>query len=195
MCPDRQIISTYLDGELLSPWKEKMEAHLNSCPKCQAILAKYKKLKGCFLDSAQENMEAARERVWEKLNNPVFAGAQLANPVRKEGRLARLWRKNITLPLPAAAAAAIVILLAFFALMGLERSRATLPLNAVASGIGLDDQGMIHTQDAAEVLRHISTLQTGEFMVVRLPEHRRLSRSGEPVLMNAAAYSRRNTFR
>ena len=195
MCPDREIISTYLDGELLSPWKEKMEAHFESCPNCQAILAKYSQLRGCFQDLTQKNVEAARERVWAKLNNPDFVEVKFQNPIRRGGRFTSLWRKNIILPLPAAAAAVIIIFVAFFALMGVERNRAPLPLNAVASGIGLGDQGMIPTHDAAEVLRHLSTLNAGEFMVVRLPEHRRLSRSGEPILMNAAAYSRRNAFR
>jgi anti-sigma factor RsiW len=41
MCPDRQILSVYLDEELPSPWKEKMEAHVSSCAECQAVLEKY----------------------------------------------------------------------------------------------------------------------------------------------------------
>ena len=32
-CPDKDLYSAYVDGELQSPWKEKIEAHLVSCKK------------------------------------------------------------------------------------------------------------------------------------------------------------------
>ena len=43
-CPDKDLYSAYVDGELQSPWKEKIEAHLASCEKCSVIVDSYKKM-------------------------------------------------------------------------------------------------------------------------------------------------------
>ncbi|GHU05470.1 hypothetical protein FACS1894147_11680 [Spirochaetia bacterium] len=51
MCPDRQILSLYHDDELPSPWKEKLESHVASCPACAARLAQYRDLSRVLLDN------------------------------------------------------------------------------------------------------------------------------------------------
>ena len=43
-CPDKDLYSAYVDGELESPWREKIEAHLASCEKCSVIVDSYKKM-------------------------------------------------------------------------------------------------------------------------------------------------------
>jgi anti-sigma factor RsiW len=70
MCPDRQIISLYLDGELPSPWDGKMEAHLESCEKCRSVLAGYRSIKNSLLENKEKTLIGAQERVWQKLTAP-----------------------------------------------------------------------------------------------------------------------------
>jgi len=41
MCPEPQLLSVYTDGELPSPWKEKLEAHLGECSECKEKLKKF----------------------------------------------------------------------------------------------------------------------------------------------------------
>jgi len=85
MCPDTQLLSIYMDGELPSPWKEKMESHLSECSECREKFKNFKhvqeflkkntnqKLTGSLgngskeASSEQELMEAAMKRVWQKL--------------------------------------------------------------------------------------------------------------------------------
>jgi len=43
-CPDKDLYSAYVDGELQSPWKEKIEAHLVSCEKCSMVVDSYRKI-------------------------------------------------------------------------------------------------------------------------------------------------------
>ena len=43
-CPDKDLYSAYVDGELESPWKEKIEAHLVSCEKCRSVIDSYRKI-------------------------------------------------------------------------------------------------------------------------------------------------------
>ncbi len=44
MCPDRDLVSAYVDGEVPSPWRERLEEHLAACPDCAALAASYKAL-------------------------------------------------------------------------------------------------------------------------------------------------------
>ena len=204
MCPDRQIISLYLDGELPSPWNEKMEAHLESCPKCRATLAGYRGIEECLhtvpvkapeADSFESVLERAQDRVWKKLTAPAISGETIKPKVYRPS----VWSRTITLPLPAAAAAAVLIIVVFFALAGLRGGTVSSSpsLDTVAAlNIGLDDQEMVPVTDMSGVLHYLSSQDSGgDFMVIRLPESRNFSRNGEPTLINAADYSRRKEFR
>jgi hypothetical protein len=201
MCPDRQIISLYLDGELPSPWDGKMEAHLETYEKCRAALAGYRNIKNYLLDpkspladNEEKSLAEAHERVWQKLTAP---GLVVSKEPRKAMGINRIWSRHITLPLPAAAAAAVVFLV-LFALVGvrsLSRPAPVLQEQVAAGGIGLIDNGMVNIQDMAGVLQYLSNQDNGDFMVIRLPESRTFSRIGEPALINAADYSRRGLSR
>ena len=43
-CPDTSLYSAYVDGEVPSPWKEKLEAHLATCESCRAVERRYRAL-------------------------------------------------------------------------------------------------------------------------------------------------------
>jgi hypothetical protein len=195
MCPDRQIVSLYLDGELPSPWDGKMEAHLETCEECRSALAEYKSVKNYLSGDKEKALMEAQERVWQKLTAP---GLVISHEPRKSMGINRIWSRNISLPLPAAAAAALVfvVLIALVGVRGLSRpSPAVLHEQIAASGIGLNDNSMVNIQDMAGVLQYLSSQDNGDFMVIRLPESRTFSRVGEPALINAADYSRRGLSR
>ena len=73
-CPDYDIHSIYLDGELPSAYLAKYEEHVASCPECQAKLEKLRKLHRVFAqDSASvefgnDRMEASWQKLESKLN-------------------------------------------------------------------------------------------------------------------------------
>jgi len=190
MCPDRKMISLYLDGELPSPWKEKLETHLGNCTECRAALTGYRQLGETLRELPEETVQAAQERVWKRLS-------ETSQPVLQRKKAKRLWNRTITLPLPAAAAAAALIIVVFLALMGMGRGSQSPSQDMMATNIGLDEHGMvpIPIQDMSGILQYLSSQNNGDFMVIRLPESRSFSRVGEPALINAADYSRRNAFR
>ena len=203
MCPDRQIISLYLDGELPSPWKEKMKDHLESCPKCRAGFAAYSGTKEKLGDLREDTIQAAQDRVWAKLI-ARDAAAEDWNITPSDNlyvvkRSPRIWRGSVTLPLPVAAAAAVLIIVAFFALAGMRGRNPSAPVvqqdSVAALNIGLDDQGIVPVTDMNGVLRYLSSQDNGDFMVIRLPETQNFSRIGDPTLINAADYSRRSGSR
>jgi anti-sigma factor RsiW len=191
MCPKRQIISLYQDGELPSPWKEKMEAHLESCSECRAILSEYSRIGEQFRTIPKEVVLTAQERVWKKLTAPELVIPE--NQARQPG--IKAWNRNVTLPLPVAAAAVLIIVasLAFVGVMGMTRPQAHDSIARMDSEP--DFQESVPIRNMAEVLQYLSSQDTGDFMVIRLPESRTFSRIGEPTLINAADYSRRDIFR
>ncbi|MCL2374311.1 MAG: hypothetical protein FWC65_03610 [Treponema sp.] len=206
MCPDRQIISLYCDGELPSPWNEKMASHLEICPKCQAVLSGYRSLGGNSEELPSETIAAAQDRIWKKITAPelVVVGGSAQKPAEKTisrrlRSVGRIWNRRLILPLPAAAAAVLAIVIGFFALDGVRDMVQPQPAHpaAAAMSIGFDDYDMIPIHDMSDVIRYLSIQDTADFMIIRLPEHRNFSPIGQPTLINAADYSmaRRNFHR
>jgi anti-sigma factor RsiW len=198
MCPEREMISEYFDGELPSPWKEKMERHLETCAQCRACLDSYRKLSR-ILDApsaAAEDKEApgafearlqsARRSLWEKLEG-VYTFSPEAAPRPS------LWRRSLSIPLPAAAAAALLIFaVAFFALIR-PLSRPPEPNQSALASIESDIQGIVPVADMSRVLQYLDQEDSGgDIVIIRLPESRNFSSSGEPTLIKAVDYTRRN---
>jgi hypothetical protein len=194
MCPDRQILSLYHDDELPSPWKEKLESHLASCPACIARLDQYRDLSRVLLENETaetgEFPEKAKIRVREKLTFPAAL-----RPFRIERE--KIWRRRISLPLPAAAAgAAAFAAVLVLALASAFRSPAPGPAPSpafMASGMGLQDQGIAAAADMNGILQYLGDNDSGDIMVIRLPESKHFRSSGEPAIIKAADYSARGT--
>jgi hypothetical protein len=179
MCPNRQILSLYRDGELPSPWKEKLESHLALCAPCRERLEVYREFSR-FLGGAENNgaLEAVKERVFHKLQK------------RGEDALPRdvsLWRQNISVPLPAAAAAAAIFLFALGVFVFRQIMFAGPARDKVmAAGVNLDLQGITPVSDINGILQYLGDKDTGDIVILRLPESRNFMSSGEPRILKAA---------
>jgi hypothetical protein len=185
MCPDRQVLSLYCDGELPSPWKEKLETHLEICAECRNRLEKYRGFFSASGTIGEDLIEAAKERVWLRLAAPpALKPAAGKNFSPGWG----LWNRNVTVPLPAAAA--VFIIIAFFAILALKPQGAGVPdLSPMASVIDMDVHGIAPVSDMNGVLQYLSNPDTADFVIIRLPESRSFSSFGEPALLKAADYS------
>jgi anti-sigma factor RsiW len=180
MCPDRQIISVYLDGELPSPWKEKLETHLEGCPACGARLNRYRGLSDALGEETDPSrVEEGKERVWRRLGAGEHSG------VRRT-----FWFRSVSVPMPVAAAAAAVLVFAFILLI--NGRRAPTIQDTVAMGLDVQD---IPAIDINGVLQYLGNEDTGDIVIIRLPESRSFTSLGEPALIKAADYSRRNSSR
>jgi hypothetical protein len=194
MCPDRQILSVYVDGELPSPWKEKMEAHLQSCAVCRDRLEGYHRLSRILGDKgagipgsvSKERVEEAGERIWQKI-------ARLDR--ERQNAAARFRYRTISIPLPAAAAAAVIFMVVLMAAIFLPSSFIGGREMASSSGIDLDVHGITPVSDMNGVLQYLGNQDAADFVIIRLPESRSFMSSGEPTIIKAADYSRRNGSR
>jgi hypothetical protein len=205
MCPDRQLLSVYLDGELPSPWKEKMEDHLASCPACRSVVESWERIRG----DLGEADPGRHERVWERIACRVAAAGEQAafrgEPVREPAVPPGLWRRRVSLPFPAAAAlgamaaAALVLIATSFwarssAGPGIPDSAAPM---AVLEPEGLDmELRDIHpVNDISGVLRYLGDTDSNDIVIIRLPESRSFRSAGEPKIIKAADYSPRRPGR
>ena len=205
MCPDPQLLSIYIDGELPSPWKEKMEGHFSQCSVCREKLENLQRLhellkkdtterrtivdknaaETAAVEHETEFMEEARTRVWQRLESR-----------RRFKSGAGLWRKRLSIPLPAAAAAAVIIALltALWVRDGRFKNNGFAqqtqePVNFI---LAAEDElpGVIPAADISGVLQYL-TSDGKDVIILRLPESRNFSRTGEPAIIRAADYPRR----
>lgn len=192
MCPDYHILSVYFDQELPSPWKEKMELHLISCPVCRARLERFRRCSealqyppGGGRTPKLPVMEAAKDRVWQRM-------ARLETEKWGWGQSHSLWQRTLSIPLPLAAAAAVLLIMAFF--LTLTRQPVGIPpsQDTVAASEMVDMQGFIPASDMHEVLQYLENQDMTDIVIIRLPETRSFSSSGEPTMLRAADYTRRN---
>ena len=72
-CPEKDIHSIYLDGELPEEYKVKYESHVKTCQKCQAELSKLKMvheiLKKDSISLNDDWDDSRLESSYEKLQN------------------------------------------------------------------------------------------------------------------------------
>ena len=97
ICPDKIVISEYVDGQLPSPWKEKLEQHIAECPKCKAELEKYKKL-GAILKQPgiEETRDFDYDLSFKKLDAKLHDVKKHGS--RTEEVKTHFWHKTIRLP-------------------------------------------------------------------------------------------------
>ncbi|MCE1206044.1 MAG: zf-HC2 domain-containing protein [Spirochaetia bacterium] len=112
MCPDDELLSAYCDGEVPSPWKERIEAHAAVCAKCSERIRTYAELHAMLnaLDTAEEKkaFDAARQRVFTAIQSRQFDFS--GKPSRTFGsRISEFWTRPVVLPMPVAAAALVVV--------------------------------------------------------------------------------------
>jgi len=197
MCPDPQLLSIYIDGEMPSPWKEKLEAHLAQCSKCKEKLDNYKKLQGKLFDvTLEQKHNDAKDRVWEKLQSQKQSRTWNSAGFRqRDSRLSGLWRKRFSIPMPAAAAAVILIILAAVFISG-GFGKSNDPVNHFADSseraniiFAAEDMPVIPMSDLNSVFQYLVSDGT-DIIILRLPESRSFSRSGDPTIVRAADYRR-----
>ena len=206
MCPDPQLLSIYMDGELPSPWKEKMEAHLAECPVCTEKYKHFRHLHEMFKKNTnpsrtyienggtlqpsaaeqplpeQEFIESAKENVWRKMES------------RQRYSRRSVWRYRISVPMPAIAAAAAIVLVILTVLFirggNLQPQDSAVRSNFILASEEEEMPSVIPAaQDMNGLLQLLGSDGT-DVLIFRLPESRNFSRSGEPAIIRAADYSR-----
>lgn len=197
MCPDRQILSLYIDEELPEPWKGKMDAHLERCGGCRASLEQYRLISGrlreqwaekSLPEGASSPMEAAKERIWASMTGITGSFSQRAAQGRTAGAV---WRRSVPVPLPLAAAAAAALVIACMVLFSRPAPGQAPDAGIAAAGASMDIPEIIPASDMNGVLEYLSANEPSDIVIIKFPEGKKFSSPGAPTIMKAADYSRR----
>ena len=122
MCLDDQILNTYLDGELVQPWKSQVEEHLKSCRACQNRLDNLK-----YLDEVIKGAEISDEEIQNR-KEKVFA--YLEKNVINKSKKKSAWQKQIKFSvsqLVGVAAAFVVVFVGSWTVLG-SKTEQSIPL-------------------------------------------------------------------
>jgi len=113
-CPNKDLLSAYIDGELTFPWNKTIERHLQECSACNKVYGQYAAVNHYIQGlaaGAQLDTEASFEQLLVKRN--AVLQNKLNDPKRgwiiSSGR--RWLSSSIRIPVPAAAAAVFVFVL------------------------------------------------------------------------------------
>ena len=173
MCPDKQLLSAYCDGEVPSPWKEKITLHLKECAVCRGQVSRYRAL-GAVLKGGglpRDCIHEASVRVRKKIT-----AAPAPRPLP--------WKKRVSLPLTAAAAAAL-----FFFGTGISLSfvaRGALEPKPLAETRLRRTENVANIRDMNQLLEILKDRDTGREVTIRLPDmQKNFKLHGQPVFLRA----------
>ena len=178
MCPDKELLSSFIDGEVPAPWKERIELHLKSCPSCLSRAEDFCGLKAALLDATSADearvLDEAAVRIADSID---FGGMGFHGRMGFFGFFSQLWSRRVSLPMPflAAGAAALVLAgLAFGAFYPLSRRGAM----ATATRTILPQQ--VSLESIAQNFKQTSI----QPISIDMPAESVFSRYGDPVIMS-----------
>jgi len=184
-CSFRQWLSVYYDGEMDPQYKKDMENHIAGCADCARQLEAYKKLSLSLAPAEDELTEEAQQRVLKKIET---AGAYSSYGNRWAWG-PPVWKRRVSIPIPAAAAAVVLILISLAFLWKTRLPGRTEPANMAITAETEIIPGVIPVSGMENVLQYLDGNDTGEIIILRLPESRKFASNGEPAMIRAADYS------
>jgi anti-sigma factor RsiW len=171
-CPDKQILSMYIDGELPSPWKEKAEEHIQNCTACADTVRAYRETQQ-VLAGAGTGSVGARERVWQRLVADGIAGnGGIAGSQRRQQRRS-VWRRRVNVPVLAVASAAGVVAVLAVTVLVMALNQAPAAPESVAAGpfgidLGLPAETPV-VSSMSDVLRYMNSEGGYGYSMIQLP--------------------------
>ena len=167
MCPERTLLSPYVDGELDLRKAQRVEAHVAGCDRCRQRLRAYQRVSHALLESQEPDVHAAGDRVWRRLDL-VLQDAR---------RRASFWTRGVQVTAPVAVAVMVVV---------------TLLITSVALWARLDDTGSeLANLDATGVSRAdgaagLEQWPTQGAIVIQLPAEPQFLQFGAPAILREA---------
>jgi len=184
-CSFRQWLSIYYDQEMDSPWKEKMEAHIAGCADCARQLESYKNISLSLAPEGDGIIDEAQQRVLQKLETSGYNSGYRTRPAWEP-----IWKRRVSIPIPAAAA--LVFMLFGLAFLWITRSSGRLndPSNMAITAETEILPDVIPFSGMESVMQSLISTDSGDILILRLPESRKFASYGEPAIIKAADYTR-----
>lgn len=181
-CPNGELLSAYFDGEVDSPWSERLAEHVAGCDRCRESLERLRALRGLLQRDADPDCLAARERTLRQLPQ---------ESARKRHPLWAATRATLTVPWPAAAAvlAVVLVMAGFLAYFSVHPGYGRLSIRRQPTGV-TEVQVAAPIKDLEYLLRSLDAASLAQEIVITLPEDSTFILFGEPRLLHEAEFAR-----
>ena len=182
MCPDREILSAWLDGEIDAPWDRALEEHVGSCTECRTRLERLEGVRRSLLEAPVPDWRPAMERVRSRL---VARGLARDRPTP-------VWHRRVSLPVPLAVAAALLVMVLAGALaVSVIRSSYGMVRITRQGSTGTEIRIAAPLNDLESLLRSVDEDAGSLEAVITLPKNVPLSSVGEPLMGKETEFPRR----
>jgi hypothetical protein len=182
-CPNPDLLSAFFDGELESPWTERIKEHLETCGRCRQTLARLELLRRTLLTDEEPPLEESLQRTRERLQSSHASGPW--------HRKSMLWRRRVSVPVPALAAM-LTLFLGMGALLIFLSTRPNFPFMSIKrqpSGI-TEVQVAAPIEDLEQLLRSLDHESGNQQILITLPEDTEFLHLGEPRMLRAEEFGR-----
>ena len=167
MCPERALLSPYVDSELDPRKAQRVEAHVAGCDGCRQRLRAYQRVSHALLESHEPDVHAAGDRVWRRLDLVLQAAR----------RQASFWTRGVQVTAPVAVAAMVGVTLLITSVALWAR------INDTRSGLAnLDAAGVSRVAGPAA----IESWPTRGAIVIELPAESQFLQLGTPAILREA---------
>ena len=180
MCPDDQLLSAFLDNEIPSPWKERIELHLGKCADCSEKVEALRSLRQSLL--ALDAGEAqALERAKLRISASIDAAAAPRWEIRSGfvQRIVSLWSRRVALPMPFLAAGLVAIVFLAGMTLGLFNPLAK-DTNTLASTSKVLAS---HATTLETLVRYLESQNSAQAVTINMPGEAWFNQPGNPVLV------------
>ena len=179
MCPDREILSAYLDGEIGSPWDRAIAEHMAACDRCREIYRRLEETRRILTQGPSEEWREPMERVRRGI---------LAH-IPPAPRAVAAWRRPVSVPLPVAVlAAALLLALGVSLALSIIRSNLGFVRITRAPAGGTEYQFAVPVDKVEALLRSVGGGDASLEDVITLPKNVKLIPVGEPRMGKAADF-------
>jgi hypothetical protein len=176
MCPERNLLSAYFDGELDHRFGVEVEAHVAECDECAEFLNELGGIHSALMvpDAYQDSVDTLL--AWDVLQQRIAVAIPLP-----------LWKRRFQIPVPILGfATLIVVLLSVGLFLSLNSQRAYKPFDTVTRS---ELEGSELTSVEA-ILNYLDARGEREASIFNLPQDTKLHFWSEPTLIRAADYHR-----
>ncbi|MBN1798633.1 MAG: zf-HC2 domain-containing protein [Spirochaetales bacterium] len=184
MCPKDEIISAYVDGEVETPWTEKLKAHFSECAKCKARLKELQSMSQLLKHDKEPDFKPALNRVYKRIY--FHSSEKSLGSGRQQEKELPFWKRRVHIPMPAAVMLSVVLFIlfaSFFFFMGQNNTQMankgqelynTQPIQVTVPIEGLE------AKDLEVLLKLLNNKDFSQEVLMELPEDSQFTVFGEP---------------
>jgi anti-sigma factor RsiW len=182
MCPDNEHLSLYIDDEIPSPWKERMESHLRTCRRCSERVTALRSLSSTLRLATSGKELAKLEEAKVRIAARLYSEASYSSPTLKEklsDRFIGMWSRKISMPMPFLAAGILMIVFLAGITMGIIT-----PFTTAARYMATASKTLQANQASYENMVQYIKQTTLQPIMIEMPNESVLNRFGTPVLVS-----------